>query len=45
VTRVRAEDRLAPPASHNANLEPLVEGPAISLAGLHAKVRREEYRR
>ena len=31
---------VAPPASHNANLEPLVEGPAISLAGRHAKVRR-----
>ena len=27
----------APPTSHNANLEPLVEGPAISLAARHAK--------
>ena len=35
----------APPASHNANLESLVEGPAISLATLHTKVRREGYRR
>ncbi len=33
----------APPASHNANLEPLIEGPAISLAARHAKVRREGY--
>jgi len=32
-------------ASQNTNLAPVVEGPAISLAGLHAKVRREEYRR
>ncbi|MHB1821285.1 MAG: hypothetical protein ACYCTL_01710 [Acidimicrobiales bacterium] len=36
---------MAPPASHNANLEPLVEGPAISLAAAHAKVRREGYAR
>ena len=33
----------APPASQNANLEPLVEGPAISLAARHTKVRREGY--
>jgi len=32
---------LAPPASHNANLEPLVEEPAFSLAARHAKVRRD----
>lgn len=31
----------AHPASHNANLEPLVEGPAISLPAIHAKVRRQ----
>ena len=30
----------APPATQNANLEPLVEGAAISPAALHAKVRR-----
>ena len=34
---------LAPPASHNANYEPVVEGPAITLAARHAKVRREGY--
>jgi hypothetical protein len=33
----------APPASHNANLEPLVEGPAISLVPRHTKRRREGY--
>ena len=32
-----------PPASQNANLAPLVEGQAISLAARHAKVRREGY--
>lgn len=32
-------------ASQNTNLEPVVEGPAISLAAVHAKVRREGYRR
>ena len=36
---------LAPPASQNANLEPLVEAPAISLAAPHTKVRREGYAR
>ena len=30
----------APPASHSANLEPLLEGPAITLAARHTKVRR-----
>ena len=34
---------LAPPASQNANYEPVVEGPAITLAARHAKVRREGY--
>lgn len=29
-----------PPASLNANLEPLVEGPAISLVAAHTKIRR-----
>ena len=33
----------APPASHNAKLQPVVEGPAITLAARHAKVRREGY--
>ena len=32
-------------ASQNTNLAQVVEGPAVSLAGLHAKVRREGYRR
>ena len=36
---------VAPPASQNANLEPLIEGPAISLAARHAKVRRDGYAR
>lgn len=36
---------LAPPAFHNANLEPLVEGPAISLAARHVKARRDGYAR
>jgi site-specific DNA recombinase len=34
---------VAPPASQSANLDPLVEGPAITLAGRHTKVRREGY--
>ena len=36
---------VAPPASQNANLEPLVEGPAIGLAALHTntKLRRAGY--
>ena len=38
-----AEDWYAHPASHNANLGPLVEGPALTLAGRHTKVRREGY--
>jgi hypothetical protein len=35
--------QLAPPASHNAKLEPVVEGPAITLTARHAKVRRDGY--
>ena len=35
---------LAHPASFNTNLAPLIEGPVISLAPKHAKVRREGYR-
>jgi hypothetical protein len=42
--QLRAEDWSAHLASQNANLEPLVEGQAISLPRLHVKVRREEYR-
>lgn len=38
-----APSAVAPPASQNANLAPLVEGQAISLAARHAKVRREGY--
>jgi hypothetical protein len=36
-------ENLAHPASQNANLEPLIEGPAISLSDLHTKVRRAGY--
>lgn len=36
---------LAHLASHDANLVPVVEGPAISLAPRHAKVRRDGYAR
>ncbi len=36
---------VAPPASQSANLDPLVEGPAITLAGRHTKVRRDGYAR
>jgi hypothetical protein len=36
---------LMPPTSQHMNLPPLVEGPAVELAGRHAKVRREGYRR
>lgn len=32
-------------ASQNTNFDPVVEGPPISLMGLHAKVRREGYAR
>ncbi len=38
--QMRAEDWSASPASQNANLSPLVEGPAISLSARHAKARR-----
>jgi hypothetical protein len=33
-----------PPTSQHTNLLPLIEGPAVRLAGRHAKVRREGYR-
>jgi len=35
----------AHPASFNTNLAPLIDGPVISLAPKHAKVRRQGYRR
>ena len=41
--KVRALARSAHLASQNTNLGPLVEGPAITLAGRHTKVRREGY--
>ncbi|MDA8311130.1 MAG: hypothetical protein M0Z46_11065 [Actinomycetota bacterium] len=41
----RRTGRSAHLASQNANLEPLIEGPAISLAVRHTKVRRDGYRR
>ncbi len=41
--RESAEDWSAPPASQNANLLPLIEAPAISLAARHTKVRRAGY--
>jgi hypothetical protein len=43
--QARAEDWSAHLTSQNTNLAPVVEGSAISLAGVHAKVRREGYRR
>lgn len=45
ILQVRAEDWSAHPASFNTNLAPLIEGPVISLAPKHAKIRREGYRR
>jgi hypothetical protein len=35
----------APPACHNAKPNPLVKGPTIRLPAIHAKVRREGYRK
>ncbi|GAB3724561.1 hypothetical protein GCM10027590_28150 [Nocardiopsis nanhaiensis] len=32
------------PARHNANLQPVIEGPQIELLPAHAKVRRDGYR-
>jgi hypothetical protein len=40
-----SQDGSAHPACHNANLNPLVEGPTIRLSAVHAKVRREGYGR
>lgn len=41
----QSSDETAHLASQNANLEPLIEGPAISLAARHTKIRRDGYRR
>ena len=43
--QVRAEDWSAPPALHNANLSTELPGAVLSLVGVHAKVRRDGYRR
>jgi hypothetical protein len=42
--RRRAKDWLAHLASHSANLESMIEGPAISPAARHTKVPHNEYR-
>ena len=42
--KVRALARSAPPALHNANLSTELRGDVLSLAGTHAKVRRDGYR-
>jgi hypothetical protein len=34
----------AHPARHNKNLSPLIEGPVIQVAPVHAKIRRDGYR-
>jgi site-specific DNA recombinase len=39
--KVRALGGKSPPASQNANLDPVVEGPAIILPARHAELRRE----
>ena len=43
--KVRALARSAPPALHNANLSSELCGGVLSLVGVHAKVRRDGYRR
>jgi len=43
LSRAAAIAAAAPPASQNTNFGPLVEGPAITLAGRHTKVRREGF--
>ena len=40
-----AEDWSAPPGLHNANLSTELPGAVLSLVGVHAKVRRDGYRR
>ena len=42
---VRAPFTLVPPALHNANLSTDLPGDVLSLVGVHAKVRRDGYRR
>ncbi len=34
---------VAPPALHNTNLNPLVDGPMVQLVAIHGKVRRSGY--
>ena len=43
--QVRAEDWSAPPGLHNANLSTELPGDILSVVGVHAKVRRDGYRR
>ena len=43
--KVRALGGWAPPALHNANLSSELCGGVLSLVGVHAKVRRDGYRR
>ena len=43
--RESAEDWSAPPGLHNANLSTELSGGVLSLVGVHAKVRRDGYRR
>ncbi len=43
--KVRKVSGSAHLALHNTNLSPLVVGPAVSVAGRYAKVRRDGYRR
>jgi hypothetical protein len=43
--KMRAEDWSAPPALHNANLSTDLSGDVLSLASMHAKVRRDGYRK
>ena len=42
---VRALAGWAPPALHNANLSTELPGDVLSMVGVHAKVRRDGYRR
>jgi hypothetical protein len=45
VNGVRIQHSNVDPTEQNGNPNPLVEGPTIQLAGVHAKVRREGYRK
>ncbi|MFB9832826.1 hypothetical protein [Actinoallomurus acaciae] len=42
--KLRELSGLAHPARHNKNLSPLIEGPVIQVAPVHAKIRRDGYR-